>query len=205
MSFREDDIDHWKSYIHPEGQLYFLREETLDLDLEDATRRTLTIEIRFITELYLRQEETWRDAESAIQLLLRTLRQAILELAKNRPEKDISYQCLDFFFDFSGEYIEYYIVDPDRKRIFWLEDYNAKTIASPIRGVATKRQLSECIFLLSGKSKYNFHAGYAFSKEYWSHVEFYPHLYVVSKDDLQKLLLDLQYGFFGSCFSSFTH
>ena len=114
-------------YEHPQGNPYFkhdigshhyLTEDNMyDTDIRDRARSIIT-----------QIEETMNQKMEGI------------------PEVDRP-QNVDVFLETSWNSCDYYMVDLDKRSLFWLEKYDATWMADDLGGIETKSQLCEHTYL----------------------------------------------------------
>ncbi|KAG0694004.1 hypothetical protein DFH29DRAFT_961911 [Suillus ampliporus] len=156
----------WDCQIHPHGTLYFSSEQ---VTWKDPEMETTMVQITVFTDSDVRKQSN----SDVIATCMRTL----LDQAQiaGHLEDTLTELTIDLSTNARGEpECKYYFVAPDRRVLFWEDDFEAKHLFGEVKGVT------------SG------HIKYAMEAEYWMHRELYPNDCKITPElhrELQAMIL----------------
>ncbi|KAJ8583617.1 hypothetical protein M405DRAFT_937114 [Rhizopogon salebrosus TDB-379] len=139
---------NWDCQIHPHGTLYFSTEQ---VTWKDPNMETSMVQITVFTDADVRKQS---NSDAIASCVTRLLGQAQIS---GHLEDTLTELTIDLSTNAHGELeCKYYFVAPDRRVLFWEDDFEAKHLFGEVKGVT------------SG------HIKYAMEAEYWMHRELYP-------------------------------
>ncbi|KAH7914528.1 hypothetical protein BJ138DRAFT_362852 [Hygrophoropsis aurantiaca] len=136
QDYSAKEHDGWTACIHPEGALYFFHSAS-----------------RIYTDFDMRQPQ----AAETVQLCMKALQ---VELDKEDITLSASTDIMMDIVPKVGKQwrCEYYLVNHDKRCIFWVHPMNTKHLVGHVQGITRVPQLR-----------------FAMETQYWQHVEYFPH------------------------------
>ncbi|KAF9234246.1 hypothetical protein BU15DRAFT_10126, partial [Melanogaster broomeanus] len=162
----------WTAHVHPEGALYYVHGET-----------ACSILHRTFTEVDICDQTIATDIELLQSSLFGELRQAIVDQRVNLDLEDVEL-VLEPKADDYGVLCSYYFVHRRKRCLFWLEEFEARSILGDCKGIAA----------LS-------HKKLAVEAQYWKHRDLFPVLGVVTKallDEVKNMMLHANFDHLSS-------
>ncbi|KAG2065151.1 hypothetical protein BDR04DRAFT_188824 [Suillus decipiens] len=156
----------WDCQIHPHGTLYFSSEQVI---WKDPEMETTMVEITVFTDADVRKQSNSDVIASCVRTLLDQAQIA------GHLEDTLTELTVDLSTNTRGELeCKYYFVAPDRRALFWGNDFEAMNLFGEVKGVT------------------NGHIKYAMEAEYWMHRELYPNDCEITPElyrELQAMIL----------------
>ncbi|OAX37170.1 hypothetical protein K503DRAFT_720179 [Rhizopogon vinicolor AM-OR11-026] len=156
----------WDCQIHPHGTLYFSSEQ---VTWKDPDMETSMVQITVFTDADVREQSNSNAIASCVRKLLDQAQ------ISGHLEDTLTELTIDLSTNAHGELeCKYYFVAPDRRVLFWEDDFDAKHLLGEVKGVT------------SG------HIKYAMEAEYWMHRELYPNDCKITPElhrELQAMIL----------------
>jgi hypothetical protein len=129
----------WRSYVHPEGALYFYHEATVSV-YSLVYLPALTMNQRTYTSTNMYKE----DLRDLINLFLSKIEQ---EKLQHMTEMPVDVECmlqLEGHENDTGYDCYYYLVDHANRVIFWMNEFHADEMIGEIGGVTDPCHMSTC-------------------------------------------------------------
>ncbi|OAX36102.1 hypothetical protein K503DRAFT_721938 [Rhizopogon vinicolor AM-OR11-026] len=156
----------WDCQVHPHGTLYFSSEQ---VTWKDPDMETSMVQITVFTDADVRKQSNSDAIASCVRKLLDQAQ------ISGHLEDTLTELTIDLSTNVHGELeCKYYFVAPDRRVLFWENDFEAKHLLGEVKGVT------------SG------HIKYAMEAEYWMHRELYPNDCKITPElhrELQAMIL----------------
>jgi hypothetical protein len=153
----------WEAYIHPEGQLYFVRHAPLVI----------------VTEAYLHNSEVMKriagfakEAELLLSAMNFEPRDTLELLLQLKDGEDVCY---------------YYFIDHETRTQFWIHDISTQDLnLYPV--TATSHLSMSCHHRSGDTPSILLPSELSLQELYWSHVEYFPMHISLSKRSIEELI-----------------